>query len=901
MSQEPIEPSLASAEILYDLEPQERLKTFKAFFKELESYLLHNHKHSQSGLANSAQRARFIDGFLNKLYRLAELQGEPSSIVFVANGGYGRGYLNPGSDLDLLFLLPKPSHRLSPNEKSFIDAILYPLWDLGFKVGHASRSLKECISEAQNDSHTRTTLFDSRLLAGNAEAFEDFQTRFRKEVIEKRRDLFLTDRAADMASRYREYSDTVFLQEPNLKESPGALRDFHNLLWVSDCLFGTRELQDLTERGVLSHEAAEELATGFDFLMRVRNELHYHEGKNADILTLRRQGPVANFFGYPRKTILKRIESLMHDYYRHARRIRQHTETIFEIAELDDKMRPRRRMGLLSAPTPDREFSYFFAQEGRLFAKNDDVFKEDPNRLLSLFLICQEFDLRPSPDLRKLIKTHRHFISNDFLSAKKNRETFQAILQKKGKVGTTLRIMHRVGVLGLFLPEFGLMEFLVQHEFFHRYTADEHTLRCIDQLDNLLESKEPTHDIYRNLLIRHEDPYALYLALVMHDSGRAMGVEEHIDGSAIQTDKVCHRLAIYGERRKLIIFLVDQHLSLFSTATRKDLSDPEVIQDFAAQMKTKHNLDSLLVFTFADANGTNEEAWSGWKESLMLQLYHATRSYLEQGEAEYDAAFRTELIDVKKRVARRLSNSYAPLIEEHFNLMPKRYFRFRGSRSIRHHLRAIRQYRERRERRPDTPFECAVRWLDHPDEGYSELIIAAESKPRLLRCIACALAAHKISVLSADVYTRENTALDLFRVTSEERDAVDDTIRQLSFVTTLYEISGLKDYNPTLYLEQPKNILDKSPITEFTVPTRVLVRNDTDPVYTVVEIQAVDRRGLLHDILTIFDEKELSIIHARICTEKGVALDAFYLLDKDGKNLNTETAKALEEQLDPIL
>lgn len=895
-------PFLPDAQTLADCSPKDRLIALKEFLKTSKAVLEEEHEGGQCGLDNASSRAGQIDHLMTRLFEMAELSAPANKIALVANGGYGRGYLNPGSDLDLLFLLPKAAPKLNKSEKAFIDAVLYPLWDLGFKVGQACRSIKECLLEGLNDSHTRTTLFDSRLLAGDPSLFRDFQTRFRREVIEKKRPAFLDDRRKDLADRYRAYSDTVFLQEPNVKESPGALRDYHNLLWISDALFQTRDLGMLRKKGILSANAAEELAEGFEFLIRVRNDLHYREGPQADVLTLRRQGPVANFFGYPSRNLLKRIEALMRDYYRHARRIRQHTETIFEIAELDEKIHPKNIFGKATETKPDRTFDHFYAQEGRLFANSPAVFLEQENNLLDLFRICQKFDLTPSPDLRKLIKAHRHLIDVAFRKAKPNRETFQNILSQKGKVGVTLRLMHRVGVLGLYLPEFGKMEFLVQHEFFHRYTADEHTLRCIDEMDALIDSNDPSKSIYRELLINHQDPYAMYLALIMHDSGRAMGVEEHIDGSAILTDRVCRRLLITGERRKLIIFLVDQHLALFSIATRKDLSDPEVIGEFAAQMKTKHNLDSLLLFTYTDANGTNEEAWSSWKESLMLQLYRATRSYLTQGEAEYDAAARKELEKLREKVAARLGKQYAHLIEGHFAQMPKRYFRFRTARSIRHHLRAIGQYMERVKRRPDTDFECAVRWIEHPQDGYSELIIAAENKPGLLRRISAALAAHEISILSADVYTREDgIVLDLFRVTTANEEAVADKIHQLSFVTTLYELSQKCGYNPSQYLEKPKNYLDKDPITEFSVPTRAMVRNDIDPIYTVVEVQAIDRVALLHDILETFDRLNLAITHARICTEKGVALDAFYLLDENKLLLSDEAATRLEKELAPIL
>jgi [protein-PII] uridylyltransferase len=884
------------------MEPPVRLRALKEHLAAGKQFLKEEHLAGQSGVDNAFARSEFLDGLMRLLFAMAEGEGGPSKLALVANGGYGRGYLNPGSDLDILILLPRAATKLGKTQRAFIDRILYPLWDLGFKVGHASRSSRECIAEAQDDPHTRTTLFDSRLLAGDEKLFKNFQEAFRREVIIKRRDHFLEDRRADLTARYRTYSNTVFLQEPNLKESPGALRDFHNLLWISDALFETRDLTTLSKRGLLCPEASQELAEGFEFLMRVRNDLHYREGPTADVLTLRRQGPAANFLGYPNRNLLKRIEALMRDYYQHARRIRQHTQTIFEISDLEKKIHPKNVFGKPAEVKPDRVFDHFYAIDKRLFAKDENIFQEQPEQLLKVFRLCQIHNYRPSPDLRRLLKSNRDLIDRPFRVAKINRKTFQTILTQKGKVGYTLRLMHRVGILGRYLPEFGKMESLVQHEFFHRYTADEHTLRGIDQRDAVLESDEPRTEKYRKILIDHQDPYALYLGLIMHDSGRAMGVEEHIDGSAILTDRVCRRLAISGDRRKLIIFLVDQHLALFSTATRQDLSDPDTISAFARQMKTKHNLDSLLVFTFADANGTNEEAWSSWKESLMLQLYRATRTFLVKGEAKYDAAFRQELKEVREKVTTRVSARYQHLVDDHFEQMPKRYFRFRNARSIRQHIRALGQLQERRKRRPDTPFECSVQWIEHPSEGYSELIIALENRPGLLRRVSCALAAHDINILSADAFTRnDGVVLDLFRVTTDDHEAVIDKVQQLSFVTTFYELSSTDHYDSAAYLAKPKNYLDDDPITEFSVPVRALVDNDRDPIYSVVEIQAVDRIALLHEIMEVIDRNELAITHARICTEKGVALDSFYLLDRNNKPLDETTARKLEEELAPVI
>ena len=542
----------------------------KKLLKAEESKLKRQHLEGAGGLENAAQRSTLLDGIMQALFAFALTKhGEEVKVALVANGGYGRGLLNPSSDIDLLCLLPTPAHKLSKDLKNFIDEILYPLWDLGFKVGHASRSISECITEAKGDPHTRTTLFDSRFLCGDHDLFATLEKRFRRDCIDKNLKAFFQDRENDLKSRYAKYSSTVYLQEPNLKESPGGLRDYHNLLWISDALFSTRDLNELQRKGVLSENARNELLAAFDFMHRVRNDLHYRAGKGNDILTLRLQGLVTKSLRYPQKTILRRIEALMRDYYIHARYIYQHTQSVFEIAFLDSVVteKPSLRKWLKPAPA-EQDFNHFVGRNDRLFARSPDVFTEDRSQILRLFRICLEHGLTPSPDLRKLIKAHWHLIDHSFRTSAVHREIFRDLLEHKGDTARALRMMHRVGVLGRWLPEFGQLDCLVQHEFFHRYTADEHTLRCIDEIDALVDSDFSEQQRFRRLFIDHEDPYALYLALIMHDTGRSEDVREHSDGSAYLADRVCQRLRINGDRRKLIMFLVVHHLSFWIFATK---------------------------------------------------------------------------------------------------------------------------------------------------------------------------------------------------------------------------------------------------------------------------------------------------------------------------------------------
>lgn len=895
------------ADHLRGLPPQEKLIFLKSNLKDWHGKLHTRHLSGEAGLAHAQANSEAIDHLLRTLLLSLLKEGEElDTLALVANGGYGRGIMNPGSDVDLLFLSSVPSSKVSKRVSEIICELQNTVWDLGFKFLPSTRSITECLKEAKLEPQSRTALFDARLLIGPQELFQKFQDRFRKVCIDKDKEDFFDERRSDISSRHAKWSHTVFLQEPNVKDSPGTLRDYHNLEWIIDAEAGTRSMTELVSRRILSRLARRELKDAFNFLHRVRNALHYHD-KGNDILTLRLQGVVANEFGYPQKSILRRIECFMKDYYTHARNVYNHTKSVFEIFELQHDegqqygLRSKLTFGLIKKKL--KSLDDYTIRNKRLFPRRKTIFEENPNRLIRLFAYCQKYELSPSPSLRKLIKASWTFIDKSFRMRIENRDAFREILEKKGQVARTLRLMHRSGVLGRYLPEFGALDCLVQHEFFHRYTADEHTLRCIDQLDNLVDDKDPKHEIYRDIFVKHPDPYALFIALILHDTGRAENVRKHIDGSAILAARLCKRLKISGGRRALIIFLVDHHLTLWRFATKKNIDDPEVIREFAEIMRDRHRLDALLLFTYADSNGTNEEAWSPWKETLVLQLYRNTREFILKGMTAGKEEIDQDVQETLSEIKSGLKEKYHAIFDQHSKLMPKRYFRYRSKRSISKHIVALWQYIDRRERRPKTPFECAVQWIDRPKFGYTELIIVSHNSYRFLEKTCCALATHQINILSADVYTRpDGVALDLFRVCNDDFKAITNSNTKKSIVATLYQINQQKAYEPAKYLKKKKNFLKPETKQIFEFPVRVWTSNDLDPHYTVIELQALDRIALLHDVLRTVNDHNLVTVHSRICTEKGAALDSIYVSTPDGQKLtDPDAVDRLENDLKNLL
>lgn len=873
------------------LSPAERIALYKRFLKIEQHRIKLRHRAGAGGLEIARARAELLDVVLRSLFDLAKSRRKDAPpLSLVAVGGYGRGTLNPSSDIDLLFLLPRASNKLPEDISSLIQEVLYLLWDVGFKVGHACRSVVECIQQAKADQENKTALIEARLIAGDRKLFADFQSRFDKECLAKNQEAFFNERRQDLRGRHQKYSKTVFLQEPNVKEGCGGMRDYHNIRWVARVKRGSANLRDLVDDRFLTAMACRKIEAAYDFLNHVRNELHYQAGHGSDQLTLRLQGVVATNFNYPQRSILRRTEAFMRDYYRHTRSLFQHTGSLMEAFEIEQEENTETtglRSFLMLRPKKREEFDGFVARDGRIFPANQDIFQDDPNRMMRMFQHTQVRGLRLSPPMRRLLKARRDAVGRPFRYSKANRETFQAILERKGDVARALRQMHRVGFLGRYLPEFGALDCLVQHEFFHRYTADEHTLRCVEALDALVGEEDPKKAVYRRLFHEAEDPYALYLALILHDTGRAENVREHTDGSAMLASRLCNRLQIHGPRRALIMFLVDHHLTFWRFATTRNIEDPEVVAEFARIVKTPARLDLLLLFSYADSLGTSTDTWSSWKETLMLQLHASTRLFLREGRERYAASVRTEKKLLKEQVKALLKNEDDDAVDDHFRRMPDNYFRFRDADAAATHVKAVMKLAPKADERT---FECSLQWLDSPEKGYTELVIATHDRPLLLEKICCALASEELNILSADFFTRsDGIVLDIFRVCTTNFEPVSDVSLRKRLSATLHEVGLLKKYEHARYFRRKPNLLRPKNDHGMAFPVRAYISNSLHPTYTAIEIQAVDRIGLLHDLFHAINTHGLNTASARISTEKGAAMDTIHITTPDGKKVDDDS------------
>src|SRR5713101_3438848 len=559
--------------------PTEVLPLYKKFLKVEEHRLRLKHQAGGSGREICARRAELVDILLQYVFSAASAAARESGqaevrLALIALGGYGRGELNPFSDIDVM-LLHRQRDEISPHLEEMVNQVLYLLWDSGFKVGHSTRSIKEAIAQANRDMRTKTAMLESRFLAGDEELAGEFREQFRTKCVVGHEREYVEMRMQDQVARHKKFGDSVYLQEPNLKSGCGGLRDYQNLLWITYFKEGSLSTNQLVGKDWLSESDQRRIERAYDFLLRLRTDLHYATGRATDVLHINLQEQIAKRLHYSPRNGQLRSEALMRDYYDNTRNILRVTERIteqFVSGYVTNKTRSLFSFLPLIRADKTPIGDSFFIRNKQLHPALRDIFRKDPEQMMRAFELALERALDLSPELADLLSRNLGQVTRTYQYARGPRTIFKSILSQKGKVGRILRIMHRVDFLGRYIPEFGQLTCLVQHEFLHRYTADEHTLVCIDKLDALADTDDPKLTAYRKIFERLEDPFVLYLTLLLHDSGKAIvGARPHSEASALFAQRVATRLQLSPEQRKSLILLVDHHLTLSRIAQQRNL------------------------------------------------------------------------------------------------------------------------------------------------------------------------------------------------------------------------------------------------------------------------------------------------------------------------------------------
>src|SRR5256886_7488774 len=763
--------------------PTEVLPLYKKFLKVEEHRLRLKHQAGVGGREICVRRAELVDILLRYVFdaAAATVRGNGETkvpVALIALGGYGRGELNPFSDVDVMVLHHHGVAKISPHLQEMANQVLYLLWDSGLKVGHSTRSIKEAITEANRDMRTKTAMLESRFLAGDSELAQEFRKQFRSKCVDGHEQEYVAMRMQDQVSRHKKYGDSVYLQEPNLKSGCGGLRDYQNLLWITYFKEGSLSTNQLVGKDWLSESDQRRIERAYDFLLRLRTDLHYATGRATDMLHMNLQEQIASRLGYsPRKGQL-RSEALMRDCYHHTRNILRVTERIteqFVSGHVTSKTRALFSFLPLTRAHKTPVGDSFYVRNKQLYPARRDIFRSDPEQMMRAFELAQRRDLDLSPELEDLLSRSLRHVTRTYQYARGPRVIFTSILSQKGRVGRVLRMMHRADFLGRYIPEFGQLTCLVQHEFLHRYTADEHTLVCIDKLDALAATDDPKLVHYRKLFEQLTDPLVLYLALLLHDSGKAVG-RPHSEASALFAQRVAARLQLSSEQRKSLILLVDHHLTMSKMAQQRNLDDPTPVMEFAQIIKEQKNLDALMLLTLADGQGTSADTWSDWKESLVWQLFHESSRYLADRKSYYEQT-RIARESLRASVAENLSPDYAEEIESHFEYMPDHYFRATGVPELIEHAKLFRSFLERVSRVKEFRLAATVKWKIVPEHGHTVMTFCTWDRERLLAKIAGSFSVVPLNILSADVFPRgDNAALGVFRVCDTKAQPVSNPL-----------------------------------------------------------------------------------------------------------------------------
>src|SRR5881398_3727140 len=763
--------------------PTEVLPLYKKFLKVEEHRLRLKHQAGGGGREICARRAELVDVLLQYVFGAAETSARGNGaakvpLALVALGGYGRGELNPFSDIDVMLLHHEEKKGISPHLEEMVQQVLYLLWDSGFKVGHSTRSIKEAVAQANQDMRTKTAMLESRFLAGDADLAREFRRQFRSKCVDGSEREYVELRIQDQVARHKKFGDSVYLQEPNLKSGCGGLRDYQNLLWMTYFKEGSLSTNQLVGKDWLSESDQRRIENAYDFLLRLRTALHYATGRATDILHISLQEQIAKRLDYSsgNPEDFRGSEELMRDYYEHTRNIFRVTERIteqFVSGYVTSKTRSMFSFLPLMRTHKTPVGDFFFVRNKQLDPARRDLFRKDPEQMMRAFEIAQERGLDLSPELEDLLSRSVGQVTRTYQYARGPRAIFKSILSQKGRVGRILRMMHRVDFLGRYIPEFGQLTCLVQHEFLHRYTADEHTLVCIDKLDALAKTDDPKLIHYRKLFERLPDPFVLYLALLLHDSGKAVG-RPHSEASALFAQRVAARLQLTPEQRKSLILLVDHHLTMSKMAQQRNLDDPTTVMEFAQTVKDQKNLDALMLLTLADGQGTSADTWSDWKESLVWQLFHDSSRYLADRKS-YHEQTRIARESLRASVAENLSPEYAEEIESHFEYMPDHYFRATSVPEIVEHVKLFRSFLENISSAREFPLVPAVKWKIVPEEGHTVMAFCTWERERLLAKVAGSFSVVPLNILSADVFPRgDNVVLGIFRVCDTKGRPVTD-------------------------------------------------------------------------------------------------------------------------------
>ena len=841
---------------------------------------------ADGGGLNCAYRISWLqDQIITVLYNFATAHIFPrqkDKFAVTAVGGYGRDTLAPGSDIDLLFLFPP---RPTEETHKAVEFMLYVLWDMGFKVGHATRTVEECIALSKSDMTIRTAILEMRYICGLQRLETELETRFDKEIVTGTGPEFIAAKLAERDERHRKAGDTRYLVEPNVKEGKGGLRDLHTLFWISKYYYHVRDQAELVKLGVLSKHEYRLLEKADDFLWAVRCHMHFLTGKAEERLSFDIQREIAEAFGYHTRPGLSAVERFMKHYFLVAKDVGDLTRILCAALEDQQAKTIPGLTGVISRFTHrNRKIAgsvEFVEDRGRIALADPEVFKRDPVNIIRLFHVADINGLEFHPDALKRVTRSLALIDNSLRENDEANRLFMSILTSKRDPALILRRMNEAGVLGRFIPEFGKIVAMMQFNMYHHYTVDEHLIRTVDVLSEIDKSRaEELHPLANKLISGIEDREALYVAVLLHDIAKGRQEDHSIAGARVAR-KLCTRFALSQKQTEIVVWLIEEHLTMSMVAQTRDLTDRKTITDFADRVQSLERLKMLLILTICDIRAVGPGVWNGWKGQLLRTLYYETELLLAGGFSEVSRKERANAAAEALHAAltdwsQKDRNTYTKLHYQPYLLSVPLEDQIRHANFIRQADKA------------GQALATTVRTDSF--HAITEITVLSPDHPRLLAVIAGACAAAGANIVDAQIFTTsDGRALDTIHVSREFPDDADELRRAATIGRMIEDVLSGRKRLPEVIATRTRN---RKKSKAFVIPPSVNITNSLSNKFTVIEVECLDRPGLLSEITAVLSDLSLDIQSARITTFGEKVIDTFYVTDLVGQKISGDSKRA---------
>lgn len=831
------------------------------------------------------ERAAFIDLILHYAWHRFTW---PASHCLMAVGGYGRGELHPKSDIDILILL---TAEPSPTQQDTLSQFITFLWDIGLDIGSSVRTLDACIQLAKADITVATNLMEARRICGNDALRDQLQVLTGPEHMWPVRAFFEAKRQ-EQYERDKKHQFTESNLEPNIKNAPGGLRDIQTINWVAKRYFGVQTLRELEGKDFFTEQEYAALRHGEAFLWKVRYGVHRLSKRPDERLLFEHQRELAKQFGYIDTPQEMAVEQFMRDYYRAVQALRELNDVLLQY--LDEVTQPN----LQAIITPLNE--HFQLRDSYIEVTHPQVFNHTPSALMEIFLIMAQNPAIEGvrAETIRLIRESRHLVDQAFRTHPTNNALFLALFRQGAQLMPQLKRMKRYGILGRYIPAFGRIIGQMQHDLFHRYTVDAHTLLVLQNLVNFSLPEACEHfPIAANILKRMEKPELLYLAGFFHDIGKGRG-GDHSTLGAQDAIEFCSQHGLSGRDTRLVAWLVEKHLLMSYVSQKRDITDPDVIHYFALQMGDQAHLDHLHALTVADMCGTNPEIWNSWRASLMRQLYIETKRALRRGLEntidQQDIITETQQHALHKLAAKGMSAAW---VESVWSDMGPDYFLRETATDIAWHTEAIAKHTQ------NSPLILVRSNQNGAWQGASEIFIRTKDVSHVFLAVATCFAQLGYNIQDARLYsTKSGYTLDTFYILDENHQPLADNpeLHQTLIRSLEEELSLVAQYSDIIKRRTPRAL------KQFAIPTRTQITNPKNGHYTVLEVITPDRHGLLATIGRVFLEFNVQVQTAKISTLGERVEDVFFITDTQGQPLHSESLRSqlettLRQRLDSIL